>query len=79
MNTEQKLKKLFDYQRFEKNSKLENLIRETENRYYTELSDDDLSFVNAAGETDTGAGFTGGTNIWGEGQQGEILFPQDKN
>ena len=47
---EKKLKKLFDYQRFEKNEKLEKLIRETENRYSAELSDDDLSLVNAAGE-----------------------------
>lgn len=47
---EKKIKKLFDYQRFEKNEKLEKLIRDTENRYATELSDDDLSFVSAAGE-----------------------------
>lgn len=47
---EKELKKLFDYQRFEKNERLEKLIRETESRYATELSDDDLSLVNAAGE-----------------------------
>ena len=47
---EQKLEKLFDYQRFEKNERLEKQIREAENRYCKELSDDDLSFVNAAGE-----------------------------
>ena len=47
---EKKIKKLFDYQRFEKNEKLEKLIRDTESRYATELSDDDLSFVSAAGE-----------------------------
>ena len=47
---ENKLKKLFDYQRFEQNEKLEKLIHETENRYASGLSDDDLSFVNAAGE-----------------------------
>ena len=47
---EKKLKKLFDYQRFEKNEKLEKLIRDTESRYATELSDDDLSLVSAAGE-----------------------------
>lgn len=47
---ENKLKKLFDYQRFEKNEKLEKLIQETENAYVAELSDDALSFVNAAGE-----------------------------
>lgn len=47
---ERKLKSLFDYQKFEKNSRLEKLISETENRYARELSDDDLSFVNAAGD-----------------------------
>lgn len=47
---EKKLKKLFDYQRFEQNKKLEKLIYETESRYASRLSDDDLSFVNAAGE-----------------------------
>lgn len=47
---ENKLKKLFDYQRFEKNAKLERLIWETENGYAAEISDDDLFLVNAAGE-----------------------------
>ena len=47
---ENKLKKLFDYQRFEQNDKLEKLIHETESRYARELSDEDLSLVNAAGE-----------------------------
>ena len=48
---EKKLKKLFDYQRFEKNERLEKIIKETESRYAAELSDDDLSLVNAAGDT----------------------------
>ena len=47
---ENKLKKLFDYQRFENNAKLEKLIRETETHYAAELSDVDLLLVNAAGE-----------------------------
>lgn len=47
---EKKLKKLFDYQRFEQNAKLEKLIRETESRYAKELSEEDLSLVSAAGE-----------------------------
>lgn len=47
---EKKLKKLFDYQRFEKNPRLEALIQETESRYSAELSDDDLLMVAAAGE-----------------------------
>ena len=44
-----KLETLFDFQKFEHNTKLDQMIRETENRYGTELSDDDLSFVSAAG------------------------------
>lgn len=51
---EKKLEELFDYQRFERNGKfgkLDQLIRETENRYAGELSDDELGMVNAAGET----------------------------
>lgn len=47
---EKKLKKLFDYQRFEQNEKLEKLIYETENRYAKELSEEDLSLVSAAGD-----------------------------
>ena len=47
---EKKLKKLFDYQRFEQNAKLEKLILETENRYAKELSEEDLSLVSAAGD-----------------------------
>ena len=46
---EKKLNKLFDYQRFEKNEKLEKLIRETESRYANALSEDELSLVSAAG------------------------------
>ena len=45
---EKKLKKLFDYQRFEQNAKLEKLIQETESRYAKELSEEDLSLVFAA-------------------------------
>ena len=47
---DRKLKMLFDYQRFEKNQRLEELIRETESRYAKELSEEDLSLVSAAGE-----------------------------
>lgn len=48
------LKRLFDYQRFENNSRLGGMIREIETRYglrggMQELSDDDLMFLNAAG------------------------------
>ena len=51
---EQALKKLFDYQKFGKNERLERIIKETEIRYDAELSDDDLSLVNAAGEINPG-------------------------
>lgn len=47
---ENKLKKLFEFQRFEKNAKLEALIAETRERYDAALSDDDLEMVAAAGE-----------------------------
>lgn len=46
---ENKLKKLFDYQRFEQNEHLAKLIAETETRQAAEVSDDDLAFVAAAG------------------------------
>ena len=46
---EHKLKKLFDYQKFENNSELEALIAETRGRYAKELSDDELEMVSAAG------------------------------
>ena len=47
---ERKLKELFEYQRFENNPHLARLISETE-AFSVELSDDDLAFVNAAGDT----------------------------
>lgn len=50
MSTTKKLTALFDYQRFERNKKLQALIDETETRYAYALSDDDLEWVNAAGE-----------------------------
>ena len=74
---EKKLKKLFDYQRFEKNERLEKIIKETESRYGGELSDDDLSLVNAAGETGGSIGgltgdFTGNYTIPGKTQVGGL-------
>lgn len=65
---EETLKKLFDYQTFEKNPRLKKLISETENRAAAELSDDSLSLVNAAGETEISEGTLSGnpdeTNPW---------------
>ncbi|MBQ0084197.1 MAG: hypothetical protein KBS52_05475 [Clostridiales bacterium] len=49
-NTEHKLKKLFDFQKFNKNPKLNHLIEETESGG-VELTDEELALVNAAGET----------------------------
>lgn len=46
---ENKLKKLFDYQRFEQNDRLAKLIGETEARQTAELFDEDLELVAAAG------------------------------
>lgn len=43
------LKQLFEYQKFENNGRLAGLIAETEARYGSELSEDSLDFVNAAG------------------------------
>ena len=49
-NTENTLKLLFDYHRFEPNARLSALVKESEQRNAEELSDDDLSLVAAAGE-----------------------------
>lgn len=59
---ENKLKKLFDYQKFEHNEKLAAIISETERRNSRELSDDDLSFVNAAGGVDNNTLWNGINN-----------------
>ena len=51
---DKKLKELFDFQKFEKNPRLEKMIGETEERCGRELSDDELSGVSAAGELTVG-------------------------
>ncbi len=48
-NIEQKLKKLFDFQKFEKNNRLESLAEETEMEGRL-LTEEELSLVTAAGE-----------------------------
>ncbi len=50
--TESALRKLFDYQLFQRNEKLERIIYETKSRYPVELTDDQLGFVAAAGTPD---------------------------
>ena len=47
---EKKLKNLFDYQRFEKNPRLQKIIDQSGSLCKKELSDDELTFVNAAGD-----------------------------
>ena len=47
---ERKLTQLFDYQHFQQNNRLSGIIADVENRYTKALNDDDLLFVNAAGE-----------------------------
>ncbi len=64
---EKKLKMLFDYQRFEKNAKLEKLISETQDSFAKELSDDELLFVNAAGEPDLAGGTISNNQSEGDG------------
>ena len=56
---EKKLKMLFDFQRFENNKALAELIAETENRYAVGLSEEDLALINAAGEKHFGQGKNG--------------------
>ena len=50
---ENEIKKLFDYQRFENNARLADIISQTESRYKKALSDEELFLVNAAGELNT--------------------------
>ena len=45
-----KMKYTLDYQKFSPNSRLSKIIDSVEQRY-TELSDEDLLFVSAAGES----------------------------
>ena len=46
---EQKLKKLFDYQKFQRNSRLDAMLAEAEGRC-AEVDEDALELVSAAGE-----------------------------
>ena len=46
---EQKLKRLFDYQRFQKNSRLDAMLAEAEGRC-AEVDEDALELVSAAGD-----------------------------
>lgn len=46
---EQTLRSLFDFQKFTGNKALQNLIHDTDSRYSHSLSEEELSYVNAAG------------------------------
>lgn len=62
----QKLKMLFDFQRFENNENLSKLINQSERLYNAELNDDELAFVNAAGEFEMTPGSTDGNRTIAE-------------
>lgn len=47
---EQKLRRLFDYQKFQRNPRLTAMIADVEERYDGAIADDALEWVNAAGE-----------------------------
>lgn len=49
---EKKLSLLFDFQHFQNNKRLAAMIQKAEQQNYCELSDDELQWVNAAGEVD---------------------------
>lgn len=49
-DTERYLKRAFDFQCFEQNAALSELISETESRCLSALTDDELELVNAAGD-----------------------------
>ena len=44
-----KIKALFEFQRFSGNKRLDAMINDTESRYRNEISDDELESVSAAG------------------------------
>lgn len=50
MVVEKKLKKLFEYQKFEQNERITKFIAETKVHQTAEISDDDLEIVTAAGD-----------------------------
>ena len=52
---ESKLARMFDYQKYEANSRLARIIKDVESRYSDGLevmSDDELGMLNAAGNVD---------------------------
>ena len=51
---EKKVSRLFDFQHFAQNSKMNSIIQDVESRYANALTDDDLALVSAAGEDQPG-------------------------
>lgn len=51
---EKTLKSLFEYQKFEQNKELAQMIAKTESKYEAALSDEELDMINAAGVTRKG-------------------------
>lgn len=49
-----KLSQVFDFQRFQQNERLADIISDVESRYAHALTDDDLELVSAAGEAQPG-------------------------
>lgn len=47
---EEKIAFLLDYQRFQKNHRIEEMLQELGGRYGEELTEENLSLVSAAGE-----------------------------
>lgn len=52
---ENKLKRLFDYQKFAPNPRLDGMLADAERRCTAILSDEALDLVSAAGEPDAGS------------------------
>ena len=62
---ENKLRRVFDYQKFTSNRRLGAMIAETERRYQA-LNDDELFLVSAAGDTDIMNGFSENKDAYSE-------------
>ena len=62
---ENKLRRVFDYQKFNANSRLGAMIAETERRYQA-LRDEDLFLVSADGESDMMNGFSENKDAYSE-------------
>lgn len=78
MKTEEKLQLLFDYQKFENEPHLAQVIADAELNGQA-LNEESLDSVNAAGEGGKPASWQEGDKILLFGQNGEILIPGKEN